>query len=96
MIRRGIMFSKSKSTYVKFGTARNNDAKPCPKPGPATYSPEAIRRGVMYTKSKMPSVKFGDPPPKESVARRKRSKHRSPGPQGKICGEYYPSYKVDF
>lgn len=35
MIRRGIMFSKSGSTHIKFGTARNDEFKPCAKPGPA-------------------------------------------------------------
>ena len=38
MIRRGIHFTKSGSTYVKFGTARNNDSKPCEKPGPSVCS----------------------------------------------------------
>ena len=35
MIRRGIMFSKSGNTSIKFGTARNDESKPCAKPGPA-------------------------------------------------------------
>lgn len=79
MIRRGIMFSKSGSTYVKFGTAINNDSKPCFKPGPATYNPEAIQRGVMLSsKSKMPSVKFGDPPKKKKQSR--NADNQLPGP----------------
>lgn len=77
MIRKGIMFSKKGSTCVKFGTAVNNDLKPCEKPGPQTYNPEAIRKGIMFTKSTMPSVKFGNPPKKEEG----RKTSTIPGPQ---------------
>ncbi len=88
MIRRGIMFSKSTSSYgCKFGTssfAQNNDSKHSSKPGPATYNPEAIRRGIMRTKSSMPSVKFGNPPVKNDPKSRReknRRKNDVPGPQ---------------
>lgn len=69
MIRRGIMFSKSGTSFFKFGTAKKdkqlNQMEIAHTPGPQTYDPEAIKRGVMFTKSTMTSVKFGDPPRKK-------------------------------
>jgi hypothetical protein len=79
MIMRGVMFSKSGSTSVKFGTgpARYNDMKSFKKPGPQAYDPEMIKRGIMFTKSGLPSVKFGNPPKKAGVA---AIGHQNPGP----------------
>jgi hypothetical protein len=81
MIRKGILFSKSGSTSIKFGTgpARYNDMNTFKKPGPQAYDPELIKRGIMFTKSTMPSVKFGNPP-KASTNQTGPGK-QNPGPQ---------------
>ena len=85
MIRKGILFSKSGSTSVKFGTgpARYNDMSSFKKPGPQAYDPELIKRGIMFTKSTMPSVKFGNPPnkPTAGAAKYLSSNRQNPGPQ---------------